>query len=49
MDNALAELNEKSLAEKMAEIYANPPEINHQQLLGYGLNPICQQYLALKK
>ncbi|MEX3242233.1 glycosyltransferase [Serratia quinivorans] len=49
MDNALAELNEKSLAEKMANIYANPPEINYQQLLSYGLEPICQQYLALKK
>ncbi|MHA7849152.1 glycosyltransferase [Serratia sp. D1N4] len=49
MSHALAELNEKSLAEKMAEIYARPPEINRQQLLSYGLQPICQQYLALKK
>ncbi len=49
MANALAELNEKSLAEKMAEIYAQPPEINHQQLLNYGLQPICEKYLALKK
>ncbi|CAI1145365.1 glycosyltransferase [Serratia entomophila] len=49
MANALAELNESSLAEKMAEVYANPPEINHQQLLNYGLEPICRQYLALKK
>lgn len=49
MSNALAELNEKSLAEKMANIYANPPEINHQQLLSYGLKPICEQYIALKK
>ncbi|MNH21865.1 UDP-D-galactose:(glucosyl)lipopolysaccharide-1,6-D-galactosyltransferase [compost metagenome] len=49
MGNALAELNEKSLAEKMAEIYAQPPEINHQQLLSYGLESICQSYLALKK
>lgn len=48
MSNALAELNEKSLAEKMAEVYAQPPEINRQQLLNYGLQPICQQYLALK-
>ncbi|MCP1064856.1 glycosyltransferase [Serratia symbiotica] len=49
MAHALAELNEHSLADKMAQIYANPPEINHQQLLSYGLDPICQQYLALKK
>ncbi|NIG87829.1 glycosyltransferase [Serratia symbiotica] len=49
MAHALAELNERSLADKMAKIYANPPEINHQQLLSYGLDPICRQYLALKK
>ena len=49
MENALADLNEKSLAEKMTEMYATPPEINHQQLLSYGLQPICQQYLALRK
>ncbi|NIG98570.1 MAG: glycosyltransferase [Serratia symbiotica] len=49
MAHALAELNERSLADKMAQIYANPPEINHQQLLSYGLDPICRQYLALKK
>jgi glycosyltransferase involved in cell wall biosynthesis len=48
MTNALAELNEPSLAQKMAEIYSNPPQINHQQLIGYGLDAICQQYLALK-
>lgn len=49
MQNALAELNEKSLAEKMAQIYAKPPEINRQQLLSYGLKPICEKYLTLKK
>lgn len=47
LSHALAELNEKSLAEKMAEIYARPLEIDRQQLLRYGLQPICQQYLAL--
>ena len=49
MANALAELNEASLAEKMAEIYANPPQINQQQLLSYGLEPICRQYLELER
>ncbi|HFZ4879077.1 glycosyltransferase [Serratia marcescens] len=49
MANALAELNEASLAEKMAEIYANPPQINQQQLLSYGLEPICHQYIELKE
>lgn len=49
MANALAELNEASLAEKMAEVYANPPQINQQQLLSYGLEPICHQYIELKE
>ncbi|AEW44285.1 glycosyl transferase group 1 [Serratia symbiotica str. 'Cinara cedri'] len=49
MSHALAELNESSLAAKIAQIYANPPKINHQQLLEYSLNTICRQYLALKK
>lgn len=47
MSQALADLNEQSLAEKMAQTYRQPPEINHQQLLRYGLQPICAQYLAL--
>lgn len=49
MAEALAELNENSLAEKMALIYRQPPEINRQRLMRYGLQPICEQYLALKK
>jgi len=49
MAHALAELNERSLADKIVQIYANPPEINHQQLLSYGLDSTCLQYLALKK
>lgn len=49
MANALAELNENSLAEKMAQVYANPPIISQQLLLDYGLDTICRQYLALKK
>lgn len=47
MDNALAELSSRSLAEKMAEIYYSPPEIDRQQLMSYDLQPICQQYLTL--
>lgn len=49
MSNALAELNEKSLAEKMIETYTQPPMINREQLLSYGLLPICEKYLSLKK
>lgn len=48
MAHALAELNERSLAEKILQIYANPPTINHHKLLIYNLDSICQQYLALK-
>lgn len=47
MDIALAELSSRSLAEKMAEIYYSPPEIDLQQLMSYDLQPICQQYLTL--
>ncbi len=43
----LAELNVKSLAEKMREIYADPPELQHLDLSIYSLNVICQRYLQL--
>lgn len=48
MANALAELNENSLSEKMAAVYYHPPQINHQQLMSYSLETIAQQYLMLK-
>ena len=43
----LAELNAQSLAEKMREIYANPPELQHLDLSIYSLNVVCQHYLQL--
>ncbi len=49
MNSSLSELNELSLAEKMIQIYNNPPKINRQKLLSYDCNVICEQYLKLKK
>lgn len=49
LDNALAELNIYSLAEKMYTTYHHPPVINPQLLTKYDITTICQQYLNLKK
>lgn len=49
MAHALSELNEFALANKITEIYCNPPEINQNKLLDYSLNAICRKYLSLKK
>ncbi|WP_343553428.1 glycosyltransferase [Pantoea sp.] len=43
----LAEMNAESLAQKMREIYTNPPELQKLDLSIYSLNVICQQYLQL--
>lgn len=43
----LADLNVESLAQKMHEIYVNPPELQHLDLSIYSLNVICKQYLQL--
>ncbi|WP_336798259.1 glycosyltransferase [Erwinia aphidicola] len=48
MGEALSELTSSSLAEKMAKVWQNPPAIDHQRLMSYDLQPICQQYLSLK-
>lgn len=48
MGHALAELSSQSLAEKIARVWQSPPTIDHQQLMSYALQPICQQYLSLK-
>lgn len=49
LEQALAEMNEQSLAEKMALIWQHPPVINQQALADYDIDPICQQYLALSQ
>lgn len=43
----LAELNAESLAEKMNDIYRNPPDMNKIDLSRYSLETICLQYLSL--
>lgn len=43
----LAEMNAASLAAKMQEIYARPPELHDLDLSIYSLSVICQQYLQL--
>jgi len=43
----LAELNAESLAEKMIEIYRNPPDLRSIDLSRYSLDTICQHYLSL--
>ncbi|WP_455820524.1 glycosyltransferase [Pseudomonas cerasi] len=48
MNHALSDLNSEALAKTMADIWQTPPPINHQQLMSYDLQPICQQYLSLK-
>lgn len=43
----LTDLNATSLAEKMQEIYLNPPDLQAINLEIYSLPVICQQYLQL--
>ena len=43
----LADLNADSLAQKMHEVYAAPPDLQHLDLSIYSLKVICQQYLQL--
>jgi glycosyltransferase involved in cell wall biosynthesis len=43
----LADLSVASLAEKIKDIYTNPPYIDPQKLTHYGIQPICEQYAEL--
>lgn len=47
--NAIAELNEDSLSQKIRETYQNSPNIEKTLMLRYGLETICRHYLALKE
>lgn len=49
MTDAIAELNEDSLGQKIRDVYKNPPNIEKALMQRYGLDTICQQYLALNK
>lgn len=43
----LAEMNSESLAEKMKDIYHQPPELQQLDLSAYNIEAICLRYLAL--
>lgn len=47
MADALADLDDAALAEKMAERYHSPLSINHEELEKYDVQSICEQYIAL--
>lgn len=43
----LAELNDESLAKTLADIYTAPPVVGDTTIASFGINAICQQYVAL--
>ncbi|STD24647.1 RfaB [Enterobacter asburiae] len=43
----LAELNDASLAKTLADIYTAPPVVGDATIASFGINAICQQYIAL--
>ncbi|WP_039057946.1 glycosyltransferase [Enterobacter sp. Bisph1] len=44
----LSELSDASLAATLADIYATHPQgLDSEKILSYGINAICQQYIAL--
>lgn len=47
LSRGLSELNDESLAKTLADIYANPPIVNSATISSFGINAICQQYIAL--
>ncbi|MDI3359317.1 glycosyltransferase [Lelliottia sp. V89_10] len=47
LSRGLSELNDESLAKTLADIYANPPIVNTATISSFGINAICQQYIAL--
>ncbi|EOF9299118.1 glycosyltransferase [Enterobacter bugandensis] len=43
----LAELNDASLAKTLVDIYTAPPVVGDATIASFGINAICQQYIAL--
>ena len=43
----LTEMNDESLAKTLADIYAAPPVVDRATIASFGINAICQQYIAL--
>lgn len=43
----LTALTDESLAKTLAELYASPPVVDRETIASFGINAICQQYIAL--
>lgn len=43
----LTALTDESLAKTLAELYASPPVVDREMIASFGINAICQQYIAL--
>lgn len=43
----LSEMNDESLAKTLAELYTSPPVVDSATIASFGINAICQQYVAL--
>lgn len=43
----LTALTDESLANTLAELYASPPVVDRETIASFGINAICQQYIAL--
>jgi hypothetical protein len=42
----LSELNDESLAKTLVDIYTSPPVVGGATIASFGINAICQQYIA---
>lgn len=47
LSRGLSEMSDNSLAKTMQEIWQNPPVIDRSAISAYGIEAICQQYIAL--
>ena len=43
----LTALTDESLAKHWQGMYASPPVVDHETIASFGINAICQQYIAL--
>ena len=43
----LSEMNDESLAKTLADLYTSPPVVDSATIASFGINAICQQYVAL--
>ncbi|MEX9254034.1 glycosyltransferase [Pseudenterobacter timonensis] len=47
LSRGLSDVNDEALAKTLADIYHNPPVVDSDTIASYGINAICQQYVAL--